>query len=100
MPRPIFGAQPSRQASAGACDVASSRSSLHRSPAMRSAAALFRALFLMAASVTAVAQPLPKDWPNRPIHVVVPSPPGGPPDLNMRMLAPHLAQELGQPVVI
>jgi tripartite-type tricarboxylate transporter receptor subunit TctC len=67
---------------------------------MRSAAALFRALFLMAASVTAVAQPLPKDWPNRPIHVVVPSPPGGPPDLIMRMLAPHLAQELGQPVVI
>jgi len=63
-------------------------------------ALLFRALFLLAVSFTAAAQPVPKDWPNRPIHVVVPSPPGGPPDLIMRMLAPHLAERLGQPVVI
>jgi tripartite-type tricarboxylate transporter receptor subunit TctC len=62
--------------------------------------ALFGALFLLTASTTAAAQPMPKDWPSRPIHVVVPSPPGGPPDLIMRMLAPHLAETLGQPVVI
>ena len=61
-------------------------------------AALLGALSLLVA--TAHAQPMPKDWPNRPIHVVVPSPPGGPPDLIMRMLAPHLAATLGQPVVI
>ena len=39
-------------------------------------------------------------FPTRPIHVVVPSPPGGPPDLIMRMLAPHLGDTLGQPVVV
>jgi tripartite-type tricarboxylate transporter receptor subunit TctC len=41
-----------------------------------------------------------KDWPNRPIRVVVPSPPGGPPDLIVRMLTPQLAASLGQPVVV
>jgi len=37
-------------------------------------------------------------WPARPIHVVVPSPPGGPPDLIIRMLAPKM--NLGQPLVV
>jgi tripartite-type tricarboxylate transporter receptor subunit TctC len=37
-------------------------------------------------------------WPARPIHIVVPSPPGGPPDLIIRMLAPKMT--LGQPLVI
>ena len=59
------------------------------------------ALFLAvcAGVCTAHAQPLPKDYPNRPIHAIVPSPPGGPPDLIMRMLAPHLSTYLAQPVV-
>jgi tripartite-type tricarboxylate transporter receptor subunit TctC len=48
----------------------------------------------------ALAQPQPKDYPNRPIHVVVPSPSGGPPDLIMRLLAPKLGAALGQPVVV
>ncbi|HVO89072.1 MAG TPA: tripartite tricarboxylate transporter substrate binding protein [Casimicrobiaceae bacterium] len=55
---------------------------------------------LCAALSAAHAQPAPNDFPNRPIHVVVPSPPGGPPDLIMRMLAPHMATTLGQPVVV
>jgi len=46
------------------------------------------------------AQPLPKDFPNKPIKVVVPSPPGGPPDLIIRMLNARLGAALGQPVVI
>ena len=37
-------------------------------------------------------------FPSKPIHVVVPSPPGGPPDLIIRMLAPRM--QLGQPLVI
>jgi tripartite-type tricarboxylate transporter receptor subunit TctC len=37
-------------------------------------------------------------YPAKPIHVVVPSPPGGPPDLIIRMLAPKM--NLGQPLVI
>jgi tripartite-type tricarboxylate transporter receptor subunit TctC len=39
-------------------------------------------------------------FPNKPIKVVVPSPPGGPPDLIIRMLTPGLAAQLGQPVVV
>ncbi len=41
------------------------------------------------------------DYPNRPIRAVVPSPPGGPPDLILRAIAPKLSATLGgQPVVI
>jgi len=39
------------------------------------------------------------DFPNRRISVVVPSPPGGPPDLILRAIAPKLSAALGQPVV-
>ena len=39
-------------------------------------------------------------WPARPIKLVVPFPPGGLIDNMARLVAPRLAQELGQPVVI
>jgi tripartite-type tricarboxylate transporter receptor subunit TctC len=63
------------------------------------------AIFMGAAALCGVsaslsAQPVPKDYPNKPIRVVVPSPPGGPPDLIMRMLAPKLSAALGQQLVI
>jgi tripartite-type tricarboxylate transporter receptor subunit TctC len=52
-------------------------------------------------AVTALhAQPIPKDYPSKAIHVVVPSPPGGPPDLIIRMLAPKMSAGLGQPLVV
>src|ERR1700704_3696412 len=41
-----------------------------------------------------VAAQMAKDYPSHPIKVVVPSPPGGPPDLIMRLLGPHLAASL------
>ncbi len=37
-------------------------------------------------------------YPNKPIHVVIPSPPGGPPDLIIRMLQPKM--NFGQPLII
>lgn len=40
-----------------------------------------------------------QDFPSRPIRVIVPSPPGGPPDLILRAIAPKLTATLGQPVV-
>ena len=43
---------------------------------------------------------LSQQYPNKPIRVVVPSPPGGPPDLLIRMLAPKMSASLGQPLVI
>src|SRR5258706_4275071 len=51
-------------------------------------------LLLLLFVTTVHAQP----WPAKPIHIVVPSPPGGPPDLIIRMLAPKM--NLGQPLVI
>jgi len=39
-------------------------------------------------------------WPAKPIHAVVPSPPGGPPDLILRMLNGNLGTILGQPVIV
>ena len=41
-----------------------------------------------------------QSWPERPIRLVVPFPPGGLIDNMARLVAPRLAQELGQPVVI
>ncbi|MEI7531387.1 MAG: tripartite tricarboxylate transporter substrate binding protein [Betaproteobacteria bacterium] len=40
------------------------------------------------------------DYPNKPIKVIVPSPPAGPPDLILRILGPKLSASLGQPIVI
>ena len=51
-------------------------------------------LLLALAAPALYAQP----WPAKPIHVVVPSPPGGPPDLIIRLLAPKMS--FGQPLVI
>ena len=39
-------------------------------------------------------------WPNRPIKLVVPFPPGSSPDLIARLIAEPLAQALGQAVII
>ena len=55
---------------------------------------------LCVVSVSLPAQPLPKDYPNKPIRVVVPSPPGGPPALIMRMIAPKMSMSMGQNLVI
>ena len=39
-------------------------------------------------------------WPERPIKLIVPFPPGGPNDAVARLVAEPLSQQLGQPVVI
>ena len=44
----------------------------------------------------AIAEP----WPNRPIKLIVPFPPGGPTDMTARVFAGHVANQIGQPVVI
>ena len=57
------------------------------------------AVVLAALSLT-MAPTWAQTWPARPIKLVVPFPPGGLIDNMARLVAPKLAQELGQPIVI
>ncbi len=59
-------------------------------------AALLAALSFVGAGMPAVAQ----SYPTRPIHLVVPFPPGGPTDVVARIVANSIAPILGQPIVV
>jgi tripartite-type tricarboxylate transporter receptor subunit TctC len=39
-------------------------------------------------------------FPSKPIRVIVPSPPGGPPDLIMRIISPKMSSVLGQSIIV
>jgi tripartite-type tricarboxylate transporter receptor subunit TctC len=55
------------------------------------------ALLLVAVALPAFAQ---QPYPTRPIRVIDPFPPGGAADILPRVIAPKLAERLGQPVII
>jgi tripartite-type tricarboxylate transporter receptor subunit TctC len=55
------------------------------------------ALSMALASTVGVAA---ETWPAKPVHIIVPFPPGSSPDLVARMLTDKLAQALGQPVIV
>ena len=57
----------------------------------------------LALATPALAQTMgqPGGWaPDRPVRIIAPFPPGGTVDLVSRILAPRLAERLGQPVVV
>lgn len=54
------------------------------------------ALLALAASSLAAAQ----DYPNKPLHMQVAFPPGGPTDIMARLLSQQMSETLGQPVVV
>ncbi len=59
-----------------------------------------RALLSATAALAFSAPALAQTYPDRPIKLVVPFPPGGPVDVTARIVAQPLAPLLGQPVVI
>ncbi|MGH8787041.1 MAG: Bug family tripartite tricarboxylate transporter substrate binding protein [Cupriavidus necator] len=62
--------------------------------------ALGSVVTVAALTVSAAAYAAPQDWPQRPVSVVVPFPPGGSSDAIARMLTVPLNEKLGQPFVI
>ena len=56
----------------------------------------FLFLFVVALCGGAFAQ----SFPNKPMRILVPSPPGSSPDIRARQIAPKLAEALGQPVIV
>ena len=56
-----------------------------------------RRTLLLAAPALARAQ---EGWPNRPVRVIIPYPPGGGTDIGGRLLCQRLAEHWGQPVIV
>ena len=57
-------------------------------------------LLLVLAAALPAAQAQTEKWPEKPVHVLVPFPPGGAPDLLARMLAGKLTEEFGQQFIV
>lgn len=61
----------------------------------------FAALLMASAvPVAAQAQAQTQAYPSRPIRLIVPSAPGGSPDISSRMFAPEITRQMGQQLVV
>ena len=70
------------------------------SPTWTSARLAMALLPLSLAATTVQAQEQPSAYPSRNIILIIPYPPGGPPDVVARVLGPVLGDILGRPIVI
>lgn len=68
--------------------------------AMTTALGLAGVVLLAGATSFAQAQGSAGDYPNRPIRMIVPFPPGGAADTTARMISEPMAKQLGQPIVV
>jgi tripartite-type tricarboxylate transporter receptor subunit TctC len=66
------------------------------------AAATFSALLPLPAAAQASSQAtaLTPKWPDKPVRLIVAGPAGGSADIVARLLADHLAKDIGQPVIV
>lgn len=55
---------------------------------------------ILAAALAAACAPALAQYPNKPIRLIVPFPPGGAAELGARIFAQPLGQQLGQPIII
>ncbi|HEY9460147.1 MAG TPA: tripartite tricarboxylate transporter substrate binding protein [Paralcaligenes sp.] len=74
--------------------------SLSRKSLNHRIAALVRAAVATAAAIVFAVPCMAAGWPDRPIQMVVPFPPGSSPDILARIISEPLAQALGQPVIV
>src|SRR5262245_19308588 len=64
---------------------------------MRGLPAMLKAAGLLLALTTAVAA---QDYPNKPVRLIIPFPPGGSNDVVGRLIATHLGERLGKQVIV
>jgi len=57
-------------------------------------------LAALCVALAGLVNPALAKWPEQPIRIVVPYPPGGAVDVMLRVLAPIMSEKLGQPVVV
>jgi tripartite-type tricarboxylate transporter receptor subunit TctC len=57
-------------------------------------------ILVMVASCAVIPGTFAASYPDHPVRLIVPSPPGGGTDTSTRIIAPKLAEYLGQPIVI
>src|SRR5689334_4406252 len=55
---------------------------------------------VVAAATIGASSVAAQEWPARPVTMVVPFAAGGPGDVFARIVAPHISEHLGQPVII
>jgi tripartite-type tricarboxylate transporter receptor subunit TctC len=60
----------------------------------------FFGLLMALPPAIAAAEDAAKDFPNRPIRIIVPFPAGGPTDINARIIAQKMSEDWGQSVII
>jgi tripartite-type tricarboxylate transporter receptor subunit TctC len=66
----------------------------------RSARLLLPLMLVVVTTFTALSPALAQPWPQRPITLILPYPPGGTIDAQARIMGERLAAKLGQPVIV